>query len=98
MNCETYIPIDETLSAPLVRILRALRHFEWVTTTDLLLVLGVSERGREHNTLHRALSRACTTGYIATRGPARNYREYMITPSGRAELKRRLTVDMECAA
>lgn len=97
MNCEIYIPIDETLSMPIVRVLRTLRHFEWVTSGELLYVLGVNERGREHNALHRALSRACVSGYIETRGPSRNYREYRITSKGRAELKRRLTVDMESA-
>jgi hypothetical protein len=36
-----YVPVDEILASPRARILRTIRHFDWVSADELFLVLDV---------------------------------------------------------
>lgn len=102
-----YTPLDEIIQQPLVRILRALRWFGCVEIGDLYLALNAEEydHGAERLALAQALSRAVRAGFIEHR-KARAFwsgrdrhslNSYRITPAGRAELARRMTIDMEIA-
>ena len=95
-----YVPLDEILGMPRVRVLRALRHFEWVTLEELFLSMGLlSNSSHEWRNLVASLCRAYKAGQVKRRGKANGHCHYRITAVGRAELKRRLQVDMtECAA
>jgi hypothetical protein len=44
-----YIPLDETLARTTMQILRALRWFDWVTSDELLTVIGVPDYDRSRN-------------------------------------------------
>lgn len=93
-----YNPLDETLEKTDVRILRALRHFDSIEASDLWELLNVP-RGREpgddgeRSKFYSSMSRLAREGLVARSGLL-GERYYRITPAGRAELARRLTVDM----
>jgi len=99
-----YTPLDEILELPAVRILRALRWFGWVEADELLLVAGAPEHWEDRQAFHQALSRITRAGHadrwtlalVEGKRIVRTQR-YQITESGRRELARRLTVDMEVA-
>lgn len=44
INGTNYVPLDEIESMPRVRVLRALKHFDWVSARDLMEAIGVYER------------------------------------------------------
>lgn len=108
-----YMPIDELLEQPLVKMLRALRHFGWIDILDLLDVLNVAPNDRvgvqsiERNNLSQAMVRAARTGLIERRptrrhtqvrtSSGRNVYDVRITPRGRDWLARRLTPDTRIA-
>ncbi len=59
-----YIPLDEWLDRPRVRMLRAMRFFDWVTAEDLFLALDVAEDKKERDNYSNALRRARQAGDI----------------------------------
>lgn len=94
-----YQPIDETLQLPRVRLLRALRWFDWVTLHDLLDALDMDEcddRPRwAHKTAMHLLSRG---GFVETLRVPLVGVMYRITAKGRAELAGRIALAMSEAA
>lgn len=82
-----YVPVDETLERPKVRVLRALRFFESASLAELL------DAVREHNdntyqAFARALLQHSQGGFVVRLGTP-PYR-YRITSAGRRELERLL--------
>lgn len=90
MKIAKYFPLDEALSRPLVRALRALRHFDWCEQEDLLVACNVGSDDGERNTFWVAVGRAVKDGLVERRpvqwwtGSRRvNLFEYRITAKGR---------------
>lgn len=88
-----YVPFDELLDQPMVRLLRTLRHFGWVTCDDLYEAAGIAEEKRSRSGAYQALSRAVRRNEVARK----TYREmtpngfitkhyYRITPAGLVRL------------
>lgn len=87
-----YKPLDEILDTPPVRILRALRWFDWATRGDLFLALDDLEPDSIRWAAHQqALVQLVKRGSIESCGRGRRTTQtYRITRSGHAELARRL--------
>jgi len=92
-----YIPLDEMLSRPRIRALRALyRHADWVSSPDLYDACDVSEVPVERKTFASALNvlirandierRAVRTGLMDGER-SRTIGQYRITNGGRASLR-----------
>ena len=98
---DRYYPLDELLDIPRVRILRALTHFDWTSSTDLQIALDIEDSKRAWDAFARNLSNLSNQGVIdrAGRGTTHLYR---INDSGRAQLKRLLArgtlADIEAAS
>lgn len=75
-----YLPVDELLELPRVRVLRVLRHFDWLGSSDMLLALNEPN----YDAVWRALVAHIKDGNIERRGSGPH--EYRITQRGRAEL------------
>jgi hypothetical protein len=88
-----YTPIDEILASSKVRILRALLRLDWCGVDTLQEALDTFENEQSYNAICSVLYRLVSNGFVERRGRIRDY-EYRITPSGRAELARRLQTDM----
>ncbi|MGN6107260.1 MAG: hypothetical protein ACTHU0_19285 [Kofleriaceae bacterium] len=104
-----YTPIDELLRIPSVRILRALKHQDWITSGDLFELLSVphaSEDRHVYGTHSKALSRHVQHGYVESRlghqsstGVAHlTPSEYRITTRGRSWLAQRMEYDLTPAS
>lgn len=79
-----YLPLDELLATARVRVLRALRHFDWATSTDLCVALGeLNVAGKA--IVHNALSTHVEEGNVERLPHCVPY-SYRITAAGRAEL------------
>ena len=79
-----YLPVDELLDLPRVRVLRVLRHFDWATSTDLCVALGeLNVAGKA--LIHNALSTHVEEGNVERLSHCVPY-SYRITAAGRAEL------------
>lgn len=83
-----YVPLDEILERPRVRILRQLRHHDWTTPVELLDVLDVPGKS-ERNRYGAALAGAVTCGLIERRD-LYSTAEYRITMRGREFLRREI--------
>lgn len=79
----TYVPLDETLGSMRVRVLRALRHFGWTSTDELVSAIGI-EAQAERASYRRALADAVRRGLIECDQRERSAWRYRITPAGRA--------------
>ncbi len=77
-----YVPLDELLERPRVRILRTLQRHDWMTTYELCELLNVPEH--ERNTFGSMVNRLARLGLIDRRG-ARSF-EYRINAAGRGDL------------
>jgi hypothetical protein len=86
-----YLPLDELLDSPRVRVLRLLRHFESATLTDLLVAGSEPIEGNSpvYQAFARALLKHSVTGCVERMGIPGRYR-YRITPAGRLELRNTL--------
>lgn len=81
-----YVPLDEILEAPMTKILRALKRFDWADREDLWLALGYDVNHVEQgirNCFAQTLLRLIREGLVECRyrgGPVR------ITPTGLCKL------------
>lgn len=74
-----YTPLESVLSSPSVRVLRAIRFFDWVYADELMVAMDATDADRD--SLSTALSRLVKIGSVE-----RNGQRYRITADGRAEL------------
>jgi hypothetical protein len=82
-----YAPIDETLEIMRVRILRALRHLDWITTDGLMSVVGIDAdwQGNERQRYDKEIFRSVRSGLVeCDRTFGRDNWRYRITAAGRA--------------
>lgn len=89
LQCGTrYLALDELLEIPRVRILRALRHFDWASSEDIRIALDIdAQTALAFNT---NMSRLVKERRIDRVGTSQlNYR-YRINDAGRAQLKQLL--------
>lgn len=84
---EAYVPLDEQMSAPRVRILRGLRFADWPHARDLFAQLDVHYPSAEYGSHERALSRLVRAGLVEARGKRGDW-TYSLTAEGRAEADR----------
>jgi len=97
MTTPWYVPLDELLQVPAVRVLRALSRYDWIERQDLYDALDLPPNRAAPqllNTYHMAVSRSVRLGHIEARD-CRFFRQFMtrdfrITPAGRAWLAKRL--------
>lgn len=90
-SADRYLPIDELLEQPRVRVLRVLRHFDWLSLTDILGVLNEPDYGP----FWHAIDRLVKDGHVDRRAD-RVPHLFSITSSGRElydALLRRTLVD-----
>ncbi|HWU87156.1 MAG TPA: hypothetical protein VN253_07775 [Kofleriaceae bacterium] len=59
-----YLSIAREPRGPRVRILRALRRFDWIAAADLLIALDVPDDRNEHNRFTAALGRLVEEGLV----------------------------------
>lgn len=97
-----YVPIDVLLKKPPIRLLRAIRRFDWIDTKDVFDLLGVPCDGADtpqRNIYLKALSRLFLDGLVVGRpiggrtqngGPYVNCREYRISKDGMEWLARQI--------
>lgn len=86
MSVDSYVQLDELLSQPATRLLRALRFFDWVSSSDLYVALDVGDH--EQSAFSAALARSARDGFVdRNRSGGVTYR---LTAAGRRELERRL--------
>lgn len=99
-NPNRYLPLDELLAMPRVRILRTLTHFDWASGEDINVALDNLDE-RSANAHSMCLGRMVREGLVERRGlwgrsgsrresrgglnPA--YTRYRITDAGRRELR-----------
>lgn len=96
-STDRYRPIDEILNQPIVRVLRRLRWFDWISLAELFDALDVEvlgtrngrARSRERDRYSAALEYAVRSGLVE-RGGKRPRCVYRITGAGRTELRRRV--------
>lgn len=79
-----YLPIDELLELPRVRVLRALKHFDWMSMKQICEWLNEHDSA-SWQALNSALKRHTESGCVELRDSTIP-RHYRITPKGRAEL------------
>lgn len=90
---ELYVPFDELIEEPRVKLMRALSRVDWITRRDLFASIGLvfdedePETIRVWNTHEQALIRIVERGH-AVKQPRehRKLNEYKITEAGRAKL------------
>lgn len=95
MKASKYIPLDEILDQPSTRILRALRHFDWVRGPDLFAALEVPDfvvgkKNPERDRYSAALSRLAKDGLVERSKRAVDGFLHRITDAGRLSLVARL--------
>jgi hypothetical protein len=91
--CSAYDPIADILARPRIRILRALRWWEWVDSGELFQALGVPDYEQCRNPEWNQYAQ--TLGCLAKTGRCEADRTtyptlYRLTDLGRADLKRTL--------
>ncbi len=79
-----YLPLDELLELPRVRVLRCLRHFDWATMKQVCDWLNENDHA-SWQALNSALKRHVESGSVELRDSTIP-RHYRITQAGRAEL------------
>lgn len=77
-----YVPIDETLERMPVRLLQALRHFDWTSTDELAAAMGIEDTERKG--YRRSLAYSVRRGFVECDRRQRAAWRYRITPAGRA--------------
>lgn len=77
-----YVPIDETLERMRVRLLRALRHFDWTSTDELVAAMGIDEQ-KERAGYRRSLAYSVRRGFVECDRRDNDVWRYRITPAGR---------------
>ena len=104
LGLTAYRPWEEILSLR-VRILRAIRHFDWVTAGELFDAMGVEQNhdSLERNACQTAMTRLVRGGLVQVRKPISTGRlghlsVYRITPSGLQRLREELVNDGEVSA
>ncbi len=88
-----YHPMDGVLSKPTVRVLRAIRFFDWAPSADILDAAGAPEyvfrsgvgTNTERNGITSALKRLASDGLVDRRGSHPRF-EYRINARGKAAL------------
>ncbi len=94
-----YRPLDEVLDRPRVRILRALRWFDWVEPQDLFAAIGAPDEETLRDRYVKALSQSVLAGHVerAKRRTRVTYRSghgflayVRLTESGHREIQREL--------
>jgi hypothetical protein len=96
---DRYIPLDEWLARPWVRILRQLRWMDWATTEALYLALELPDFdrswGQERDRFSAALCSLARAGEVQRRrvssrrwNRVTHANEYRITERGRAALEK----------
>jgi hypothetical protein len=95
---DRYVPLDEWLERPRIKLLRALRWMDWTTSGAAYLAIGVPDfdrsENRDRDRYVSALSHLVRAGQVerrrvswqGLRARASEY-EYRITDRGRAELR-----------
>lgn len=86
-----YVPLDVILEQPATRLLRALRWFDWVNSSDVINAAGFPEQiagqpNRERDTASQALYRLSVAGLVERSGVRGDGFLYRITAHGRARL------------
>lgn len=82
-----YYPLDELLEMPRVRVLRAMRHFDWASAEDLRVALDIPADRRAWNTLAKQLQRLTVEGALERTGPHATLFQYRITELGKRQLR-----------
>jgi hypothetical protein len=85
----SYRPIDEQLDTPKIRLLRALRHFTWISVSELLQIMGESYDYTVINRYSQAMLRLAQRGLVDTDDTfSQHYLRYAINLKGLRELRR----------
>jgi len=95
---ERYVPIDDIVQMPKVRVLRAIRHMGWVEAPDLYEAMDLDDDRRIRSRHHTGLSRAVAAGHVERRVCTQRRTdgngnrlievfEYRITQAGRDALR-----------
>jgi len=79
----SYAPIDETLERMRVRLLRTLRHFDWTSSDELVVAMGIDEPS-ERKGYRRALAYSVRRGFVECDRRNDEPWRYRLTPAGRA--------------
>ena len=82
---DLYVPLDEVLAKPRIRILRQLRHHDWTIAVELLDLIGTTSAS-ERNRYACVLGSAVVAGLVERRDRFGTF-EYRITQAGRAALR-----------
>ena len=83
---EIYEPLDVILESPTVRVLRAIRRYDWMTMADIAEILDVRDV-QSRNNLSGTIQNAARQGYIE-KSSGSGLRLYRITTSGIGRLDR----------
>lgn len=76
---QRYVPVDEWLERPGVRIARALKHFDAATTEELWLAMELpTECGSVINTYAKGLERLVDSGHVQREGSGRATRYRLV--------------------
>lgn len=89
-----YTPLDELMARPHVRILRALRWFDWATTEQIAIALDLPdhhENPQLRNAYTLAMRHMVQSGRVEANRTAWPH-EYRLTPAGREWLRAALSV------
>lgn len=84
-NGKKYLALDELLEIPRVRILRALRHFDWASGEDIRVALDLD--GPTAISFNTSLSRLHREHRLDRVGTSSQNFRYRINDAGRAQLK-----------
>ncbi len=79
----SYVPVDELAASPRARILRAIRHFDWVTVRELFDVLDLppwKDKSSPRYVYSAALNHLVKRGFIEMAGD-RETRVYRLAPN-----------------
>jgi hypothetical protein len=76
----TYIPFDELIAMPRIRVLRLMRRFDWFSSIDLFDVLRVAEH--EIANYNKVLSRLVANGHVDRAGDGIGCYRYRINDRG----------------
>lgn len=87
-STKRYLPLDELLDLPRVRVLRVLRRFDWATQADICGALD-EYTNAAWQALNSAIRRHVASGSVERLSGVVPY-QYRITSAGRAELARML--------
>lgn len=97
-SSNAYVPYDELESILAIRIMRAIRFFDWATVADIRDALDIGEddrqkdgagKWRKGNHMSSTLRQLIQRGALVRRGDVRGY-EYRLSERGRRLLSRTL--------